>query len=195
MVEATTQPLGDCIYIIHWQSSGGNPRKEIAMEKLRLNISVELHEEDLKKIMFKVGKDGIDLSTLITGFIGDLVASDYSRNGSDEVDRANSYYDCCWYGINNEDTFLYYLIENYEIEDYINILDDIEGNKEWIADGGERFKELEEAKKSLNGYYEEYAKKYSGKVLQDRDTAVRFVSKWYENYINFIYNCESIDEE
>lgn len=165
------------------------------MEKLRLNISVELHEEDLKKIIFKVGKDGIDLSTLITGFIGDLVASDYSRNGSDEVDRANSYYDCCWYGINNEDTFLYYLIENYEIEDYINILDNIEGNKEWIADGGERFKELEEAKKSLNGYYEEYAKKYSGKVLQDRDTAVRFVSKWYENYINFIYNCESIDEE
>lgn len=195
MVEATAQPLGDCFYIIHWQSSGGNPRKEIAMGKLRFNISVELHEEDLKKIMFKVGKDGIDLSTLITGFIGDLVTSDYSRNGSDEVDRANSYYDRCWYGMNNEDTFLYYLIESYEIEDYINILDDIEGNKEWIADGGERFNELKEAEKSLNGYYEEYAKRYSGKAPQDRETAFKSVSEWYENYINSTYNCEIVNEE
>ena len=171
-------------------------RKGIAMEKRKVNVSLELYEEDLKSILYKVAADGIDLSTLLTGFIGDLVASNYCRNGSDEVDRANSYYDRCWYGIYNEDTFLHYLIGSFEIDYFLSVFEDAELYKEWIADGEDYKEELKEAEVTLKAYYEEWAKRWKeGKVPQDKDTAVKSVSDWRKEYETFIDSCETVNEE
>lgn len=171
-------------------------RKGIAMEKRKVNVSLELYEEDLKSILYKVAADGIDLSTLLTCFIGDLVASNYCRNGSDEVDRANSYYDRCWYGIYNEDTFLHYLIGSFEIDYFLSVFEDAELYKEWIADGEDYKEELKEAEDTLNEYYEEWAKRFKdGKVPQDKETAFKSVSDWRKEYETFIDSCEPVNEE
>ena len=166
------------------------------MEKRKVNVSLELYEEDLKSILYKVAADGIDLSTLLTGFIGDLVASNYCRNGSDEVDRANSYYDRCWYGIYNEDTFLHYLLESLEIDYFLSVLEDVEAYREWVNDGEDYKEELKEAEDTLNGYYEEWAKRFKNrKVTQDKETAFKSVSCWRKEYETFIDNCETVNEE
>lgn len=171
-------------------------RKGIAMEKRKVNVPLELYEEDLKSILYKVAADGIDLSTLLSGFIGDLVASNYCRNGSDEVDRANSYYDRCWYGMYNEDTFLHYLMGSFEIEYFLSVLEDMELYKEWIADGEDYKEELKEAEDTLNGYYEEWAKRFKdGKVPQDKETAFKSVFDWRKEYETFIDSCEPVNEE
>lgn len=167
------------------------------MEKLKFDVSLELREEDLKGILFKVAKDGIDLSTLLTGFVEDLVASNHNREDMVAVDGINAYYNRRWRGMNNKDTFLHYLIENCKIEDYIGILDDIEANKAWIANGGNREKALKESEKVLNVYYEEWLKNYKNeKVPQDKEKAFKSISEWYEQYEKLtLVNCEIVNRE
>ena len=41
--------------------------------KMKVNITLELHEDDLKTILYKLAADGTDMTELLEGFISDLV--------------------------------------------------------------------------------------------------------------------------
>lgn len=151
--------IADILYNINLQEATN--RKGKPMEKLKVNISLDLYKEDLQNILFKLAADNIDLSILLTRFISDLVASDYCRNGSDECDRANAYYDRCPYGLKKEDTFLQYLLKSGEIEHFIEIQEKIEVYEEWNQDGESFQKELAAAEQARESLYMEWAERYN----------------------------------
>ena len=164
------------------------------MEKLKIDVSLELYREDLQSILFKLAADNIDLSTLLTRFIGDLVASDYCRNGSDEVDRANAYYDRCSYGLHKEDTFLNYLLESGEMKNFIEIQEKIEAYEEWIQDGESFQKELAAAKQACESLYMEWAERYKTPP-QAKKEAFKQAETWINNYKSFVAGCEIVENQ
>lgn len=131
------------------------------MEKVTINIPIELVEEDLQDIMLKVAADDINLSILLSGFISDLIGSRYTSNGSDEVTKANDYYDRCWYYFSGENTFLRYLYErgiNYLTED-IELIEEC---------------------------YNDWSNQYNGKPPQTKETAFNAMNKLRNEYYSVI---------
>lgn len=142
------------------------------MASRKVNLTLELPEEDLKDILFKVAADGTTLSELLEGFISDLVCG--AHHGSDECDRAIAYYDRCCYGLGEEDTFLRYLLKFGEIEYYLDIMSNIQAYNEWLADGEDYSEELKEAKQEQDSIYKQW-----GKDMKNRHRAgKRHISKW-----------------
>ena len=164
------------------------------MTKLKINISLDLYKEDLQDILFKLAADNIDLPTLLTRFIGDLVASDYCRNSSDEVDCANAYYDRCSYDLQKEDTFLQYLLRTGEMEHFIEIQEKIEAYEEWIQNGESFQKELAAAEQACESFYTEWAERYDT-PLQSKKEAFSQVETWINNYNSFIAGCDIVKNE
>lgn len=164
------------------------------MEKLKIDVSLELYREDLQNILFKLAADDINLSTLLTRFIGDLVGSDYCRNGSDECERANAYYDRCSYGLQKEDTFLQYLLESGEIENFIEIQEKIEAYKEWIQEGENFQKELATVEQAYGNFYTEWAASRKTPP-EDKEEAFKQANTLINGYKSFVAGCDVIENE
>ena len=158
------------------------------MENCKVNITLELPEEDLKDILFKVAADGTTLSELLGGFISDLVCG--AHHGSDECDRAIAYYDRCAYGLGQEDSFLRFLIKSGYVDEYFELLDDIKTYQGWELQDGEVYgKELAAAEEEKASYYEEWVE--SCKVPpQSIEEAYQQVEEWREGYEAFMKSCE-----
>lgn len=163
------------------------------MASRKVNITLELPEEDLRDILFKVAADGISLSELLGGFIGDLVCG--AHHGSDECDRAISYYDRCSYGLGQEDSFLRFLIKSGYVDEYFELLDDIKTYQGWELQDGEVYgKELAAAAEEKASYYKEWAE--SCKVLpQTIEEAYQQVEEWREGYETFMKKCEKVRDK
>ncbi len=100
-----------------------NQEKEIATISPR-NISINLSDADVDRLCNKVGSAGLTVPELLQNFIGDLVNGTYS-NGSDERMYANEWFDRCWFGMFPDKTFLRYLINNWKLDDVLDLWDDI----------------------------------------------------------------------
>lgn len=163
------------------------------MENRKVNVTLKLPEEDLRDILFKVAADGISLSELLGGFISDLVCG--AHHGSDECDRAISYYDRCSYGLGQEDSFLRFLLKSGYMDEYFELLDDIKTYQGWELQDGEVYdKELAAAAEEKASYYEEWAE--SCKVpSQSIEEAFREVEEWREGYEAFMKSCEKVRDE
>lgn len=149
------------------------------MASRKVNITLELPEEDLKDILFKVAADGISLSELLGGFISDLVCG--AHHGS--------------YGLGQEDSFLRFLIKSGYMDEYLALLDDIKVYQGWELQDGEVYgKELAAAEEEKASYYEEWAEGY--KVpLQTIEEAYQQVEEWREGYEAFMKSCKKVGDE
>ena len=58
------------------------------MENCKVNLTLELPEEDLKDILFKVAADDTTLSELLGGFISDLVCGARQRSNIEFITRS-----------------------------------------------------------------------------------------------------------
>lgn len=67
-------------------------------EKRKINVELNLYEEDLKKVLNICGAHDLELGQLLENFISDLVDGK-QRNGSDEVDLAGKWFQRCWFGM------------------------------------------------------------------------------------------------
>ena len=161
--------------------------------KMKVNITLELHEDDLKAILYRLAADGTDMTELLEGFISDLVCGK-SRHGSDECDRAKAYYDRCLYGFFEEDTSLRYLLESGEMEYFLSVLEDVEAYREWSNDGEDYKEELKEAEEAKNRFYNEWAESYEVPP-QNRGEAFEQVEKWHKEYEKFMDGCEIVESE
>lgn len=161
--------------------------------KMKVNVSLELYEENLKDILYKLAADGTNLNELLEGFINDLVCG-RGRHGSDEVDRARAYYDRCSYGLWEDNTFLRYLLEFGEIEYFLSVLEDVEAYKEWVNDGEDYKEELREAEEARDSFYDEWVENYKTPP-QSKEKAFKQVKKWHIEYEKFIKNCKTVESE
>lgn len=158
------------------------------MASRKVNLTLELPEEDLKDILFKVAADGTTLNELLEGFISDLVCG--AHHGSDECDRAIAYYDRCSYGLGQEDSFLRFLLKSGYMDEYLALLDDIKTYQGWELQDGEVYgKELAAAAEEKASYYEEWAEGYKVPP-QTIEEAYQQVEEWREGYEAFMKSCE-----
>ena len=96
-------------------------------------ITVNLSNADVKRLAEKSGEGGLTISELLENFIGDLVDGTYS-NGSDERMYAEQWYQRCWFAMFSDDTFLKFLLLWGDLDDYIDLMDELESNKKEMAE-------------------------------------------------------------
>ena len=138
-------------------------------EKKIVSLKLNLCREDLQDVTKKCYRHGITLEELLENFIRDLNGG-RTRNGSDESDRAQAYFDRCFFGMFPEITFVPYMLEYLGSSE--GFIEEVESMEELEADlkdaepeTPEEFEELrsmkedyENMKNSVRWYYEEYAK-------------------------------------
>lgn len=107
-------------------------REEIETIKPR-TITVNLSDADVRRLAEKSGEGGLTISELLENFIGDLVDGTYS-NGSDERMYAEQWYQRCWFAMFSDDTFLKFLLLWGDLDDYIDLMDEVESNKKEMAE-------------------------------------------------------------
>lgn len=107
-------------------------KNEIETIKPR-TITVNLSDADVKRLAEKSGEGGLTISELLENFIGDLVDGTYS-NGSDERMYAEQWYQRCWFAMFSDDTFLKFLLLWGDLDDYIDLMDELESNKKEMAE-------------------------------------------------------------
>lgn len=107
-------------------------KNEIETIKPR-TITVNLSDADVKRLAEKSGEGRLTISELLENFIGDLVDGTYS-NGSDERMCAEQWYQRCWFAMFSDDTFLKFLLLWGDLDDYIDLMDELESNKKEMAE-------------------------------------------------------------
>lgn len=92
-------------------------------------ITLNLSEDDRRKLFENSRNNGMAINKLIENFIKDLIDSMESK-GSNERECANVWFLRCWFGTFPEGTLLNHLISNgYDPADYLEILENIDINK------------------------------------------------------------------
>jgi len=118
--------------------------KEIKTIKER-TITLKLSDADCERIAAKAGGQGLTVGELLENFIGDLVDGTYS-NGSDECDRAEQWFERCWFGMFPEENLLRHLLEwGHDVDDFLTAYDEL---KHYEANPQEFAEEVEEAKEN-----------------------------------------------
>jgi len=78
------------------------------------NFAVELTNSTAAAFYELCCRNGTDAGEVLAGFINDLVCGSYTR-GSDERMYAQQYFDRCCYDLCAPETFLRYLLKEYEL--------------------------------------------------------------------------------
>ena len=123
-------------------------KNEIETIKPR-TITVNLSDADVKRLAEKSGEGGLTISELLENFIGDLVDGTYS-NGSDERMCAEQWYQRCWFAMFSDDTFLKFLLLWGDLDDYIDLMDELESNKKEMAEMTAETEERDELQEYIN---------------------------------------------
>lgn len=99
-------------------------KKEIETIKER-TITLKLSDADCERISKMAGSHGLTVGELFENFIGDLVDGTYS-NGSDEREKANEWFDRCWFGMfPTESLIQYFLDTDQDVDDFICVCDEL----------------------------------------------------------------------
>lgn len=164
-------------------SYGEEQQKEIKTIRER-HITLNLSDADCKRISEQAGKAGLTVGELLTQFIGDLVGGTYS-NGSDERDKADEWYNRCWFGMFPEDTLLrYFLVYGYDVDDFLTTYDELQYYKENPSEFAEEVAELEDGEKlwfedEYHDYIDDFLKDHAD---SDLEKEVELCRKWLADY-------------
>lgn len=128
---------------------------------MKRTVTLDLLDEDAKCIFNMAAENGLTVAELIENFLGDLACGN-RRNGSDECDRARSWFDRCWFGMFPEYTFTHFLLSNWQMEYFLSDLEFMDD----MLDGIQEAEDEEEkaayqldydcAKEEVTNYYNEY---------------------------------------
>lgn len=162
-----------------------NQEKEIQTIKER-NITVKISDADVERLAKKCGKHGLTVGELFENFIGDLVGGTY-YNGSDEMDRANSWFERCWFGMFPEETLLWYLLDwGHDVDDFLTTYDELkyfESNPDEFVD---EVAELEEGEKlwfenDYHDYVDDYIEKHKDvDIVKEIETCRKWLKDMQE---------------
>lgn len=165
----------------------------MAASKVKVNLTLDIREENLKAILYKLAADDISLKFLLENFISDLVYG-IDSNGSDECDRVNAYYNRCIYGLSQNNTFLRYLLKSGEIDDFLLLLEKAEAYREWTEAGENYNQELAEVEKECDAFFVGWLSECD-RPPQPKKEAYKQVKIWNKEHKEFIRNCEIVESE
>lgn len=169
------------------------------MSNMKLNISLELSREDLERALNMFDADGTNIKEVLEGFINDLVCGN-QRHGSDECDRAKSYYERCCYDLCATNSFVHYLLTWGEMECVIEKLEDNDSIEEYMKEyPAEAEICKEDIADNLNDikefYYDEYAEQFTRRnnpVPESFEEALENVRAWKKSRDEFMQSVEEI---
>lgn len=126
-------------------------------------ITLNLTDDDCLELATMAGKAGLTISELMEAFISDLTGNDRSH-GSDERNIAGQWFDRCFCGGLQEDTFLYYLLDGLLFDYFLThykIMEDYEADLKAGLDTEEERtiaqEEIAYQKEQLQELYDDYA--------------------------------------
>ena len=129
------------------------------------NITINLSEEDCRRISLRAANYDLTVGELLENFIGDLVDGTYS-NGSDERAYAQAWAERCWFGIdtdNPEVKIIRWVGDEYVDLEYLQtVLSQMEHCENVILEDPD-YEYIEEYKQDLDAWKEElenYKKSY-----------------------------------
>lgn len=144
-------------------------------------ITLKLSDADCERIAKKAGKHSLTVGELLENFIGDLVGGTYS-NGSDERDRAEQWFERCWFGMFPEETLLWYLLDwGHDVDDFLTVYDEL---KYYEANPEKYLEEVAEAKENgENLWFEDEYHNYVDEFLNshkdiDINKEIELCRKW-----------------
>ena len=120
---------------------------------------------------------------LLENFIGDLVDGTYT-NGSDERMYAENWFDRCLFSFDEYDTFLAYLIKNYEDRNFFDLLDTVDDCQYELDDLDPKDFDSDEA------YTEE--QEYFNAQIEEAEEEIQEI---FSNYLDCSGNTESYEKE
>lgn len=125
----------------YWKQKVERQKEEIKTIKER-TIKLNLSDADCMRISSLAGKSGLSVGEFLASFIGDLVDGTYS-NGSDERDRADQWYERCWFshrydGEEDRELLAFMLNWGHDVDDFLTAIDEFEyyeeNPEEWETD-------------------------------------------------------------
>ena len=159
--------------------------KEIKTIKER-TLKLKLSDADCERIARKAGEADLTVAELLENFIGDLVGGTHS-NGSDERDYAERWFDRCCFGMFQENTLLFHLLEwGYNPKEYIEALENIanaEADKKRAEEYPEDYDEeelsyIDDDIKMWQEQVKEYTEAWKPRKEQNMTEEIEAVKKW-----------------
>lgn len=135
-------------------------------------LKINLTDEEVEQISQKAGSVNLTVSELLENFIADLVGSS-RRNGSDECDRADDWFERCWFSMFPEDTFLRFMLtECYSISDFVTTYSTLCSCEEDINEATEddEIKDIQAEIDALREELEESVNEYRSRNQQAKET-------------------------
>ena len=146
-------------------------------------FKLELSDADVNRLFEKAGSVGLTPENLLENFIGDLVDGTYT-NGSDERMYAENWFDRCIFSFDEYDTFLAYLIKNYEDRNFFDLLDTLNDCKLELDDLDPEDFDSDEA------YTEE--QEYFNAQIEEAEEEIQAI---FNDYLDCSGNTESYEKE
>ena len=156
-------------------------KKEIETIKDR-TITLKLSDADCERISIKAGKHGLTVGELLANFIGDLVNGTYS-NGSDERDRAEHWFERCWFGMFPEETLLWYMLNwGHDVDNFLTAVDELE----YYQENSEEFKEETEGLCGEKLWFEDDIEEVTKPYIEKHPDAdikkeIELCRKWFKD--------------
>lgn len=159
-------------------------------------IKINLSDEDVKRLYEKAAGASITPEQLIENFIADLVCGTHT-NGSDERQRAEEWFERCWFSLDYYGSFLAYLVKNSEYSYFAEQQKIISECKDELSeldisefDSGEEYDEekeyitrrLEQANEEIKEMFDEYVK--HGENPETFEEEIENIRKYEENLKN-----------
>ena len=159
-------------------------------------VKINLSDGDVKRLYEKAAEASITPEQLLENFIADLVCGLHT-NGSDERDKAEEWFDRCWFSFDNYGSFLAYLVKNCEYENYsemqktvsecteeLSELDifDFDSEDEYDEEKEYLTRRLEEANKEIRRMFDEYVK--HGESPETFEEEIENIRKYEESLKN-----------
>lgn len=162
--------------------------REIETIKER-NFTLKLSDADVKRLWNKAGEGGITAPELLEQFIGDLVHGTYS-NGSDERMHANEWFERCWFGMFPDKTLVRYLIENWQLDEALELLENISDSKEELeyannGNGDYEADEIELIKEDLKSWEEEISEIFNDFTKWANDEKIGTQEEEFEKLVKW----------
>ena len=135
-------------------------------KKKARKITVNLTDADSEAIFQKAAAHGLTVGELLENFIADLIGG-AGTNGSDERDRAEAWFERCWFGMFPEETFLRWLIE---------------WGADSVSDFCARWELLQDAKEDIK---DEERPEYREAIQEEIDFQTEELQSYYNDYVEW----------
>lgn len=152
-------------------------------------IKINLSDTDCDLLAELCGKYGLTIESVFENFVEDLVDSDYS-NGNDERFQITAWFNRC-FEYNREEsqkTLLYYLLDQYDVYEFIELVDSIEDGEQTMEDykinaaqySAEEIEFLKDNLKDWNEQYHNIMYEWIDRHPEaDLEKEIENVRKWY----------------